>query len=265
MNYYKNKIAVVTGGASGLGRALCTEIGRRGATVVAVDVDQEGAAKADLDLPRGAADIAGDFSVRLVNGVAGSGKTLIALNRALLLAELFPAQRVLLLIHNTPIVADINERLRRVHGTLPQQLEITTFFAWATRQWRHVFGAQPRLPDRPQVVPGLIDQHRVRWPELRHRTALLQGEIDFINEALIADEPAYQQASRAGRGFGLRPTERSMIWALYEAVTSALRDSTLRLWSALPREICLASPQHQARLERHDHILVDEGQFFAPS
>ena len=42
-NYYKNKIAVITGGASGLGRELCLELGRCGATVVAVDVDQEGA------------------------------------------------------------------------------------------------------------------------------------------------------------------------------------------------------------------------------
>lgn len=43
MNYYKNKIAVVTGGARGLGRALCLDLGRRRATVVAVDIDQEGA------------------------------------------------------------------------------------------------------------------------------------------------------------------------------------------------------------------------------
>ena len=42
-SYYRDKIVVVTGGASGLGRALCEELGRSGATVVAVDVDQEGA------------------------------------------------------------------------------------------------------------------------------------------------------------------------------------------------------------------------------
>ncbi|MBU0675447.1 MAG: SDR family oxidoreductase [Proteobacteria bacterium] len=41
-NYYHDKITVVTGGASGLGRSLCEELGRQGAVVVAVDVDQEG-------------------------------------------------------------------------------------------------------------------------------------------------------------------------------------------------------------------------------
>ena len=46
---------------------------------------------------------------------------------------------------------------------------------------------------------------------------------------------------------------------------SSLQASNLRLWSALPRELCLASADQQARIERYDHILVDEGQFFAPS
>lgn len=43
MNYFENKVAIVTGGASGLGLALCEELGRRGATVVCVDINQEGA------------------------------------------------------------------------------------------------------------------------------------------------------------------------------------------------------------------------------
>src|SRR3954469_22162216 len=40
---FQNAVAVVTGGASGLGKAICEELGRRGAFVVVTDVQEEGA------------------------------------------------------------------------------------------------------------------------------------------------------------------------------------------------------------------------------
>ena len=217
-----------------------------------------------LEMPEEQASAAKDFSVRLVNGVAGSGKTLIALNRALLLAELFPKHRLLLLIHNTPIVADIKERLHRARGGLPPNLEITTFFGWAYQQWRSAFKASPKMPNGPQVVPDLVKHHRAGCPDLKHSDGQLIDEMDFINEALIPDEASYLDASRAGRGFALRPKERNQVWALYTAVSSSLRASRLRMWSALPREVCLTGDGH-ALLQRYHHILVDEAQFFAPS
>jgi NAD(P)-dependent dehydrogenase (short-subunit alcohol dehydrogenase family) len=46
MDTFKDKVAIVTGGASGIGRALCEELARRGATAVVVaDIDGEGAHK----------------------------------------------------------------------------------------------------------------------------------------------------------------------------------------------------------------------------
>ncbi len=43
MDYYKDKIAIVTGGGSGIGRALCMELGGSGAKVVVADINAEGA------------------------------------------------------------------------------------------------------------------------------------------------------------------------------------------------------------------------------
>jgi NAD(P)-dependent dehydrogenase (short-subunit alcohol dehydrogenase family) len=44
MNPYQGAVALVTGGAAGIGRALCLELARRGATVVVTDLNGEGAA-----------------------------------------------------------------------------------------------------------------------------------------------------------------------------------------------------------------------------
>lgn len=228
-----------------------------------LDHQQEWAAKLDLEPPREQNEAAKDFSIRLVNGVAGSGKTLIALSRALLLADLYPNQRILVLIHNTPVVADIKAKLFRTRGELPTNLEINTFSAWAHRQWRNIYRTTLKLNDKARNVEELITHFRTRWPELEQTESRLREELDFINESLLTEADQYLAINRVGRGFALRQKERIAVWALFQAVTSALAKSGLKLWSAVPREICLAT-DHE-RIEKYDHVLIDEAQFFAPS
>ncbi|MDR2625984.1 MAG: hypothetical protein LBC37_06590 [Zoogloeaceae bacterium] len=227
-----------------------------------LDCQQEWAAKLDLEPPQEQVEAAKDSSVRLINGVAGSGKTLIALSRARLLAGLYPDQRVLMLIHNAPIVADIKAKQKRTKSTLPGNLEIDTFFAWARRQWQNLHQRRPCMRSKYSVEDS-ITHYRAQWPELVLPKAFLREEFDFINESLIADAEQYFSANRAGRGFALRTKERATVWALFQAVTSALDRCGQRLWSAIPRDICLAA--NHAALEKFDHILIDEAQFFAPS
>ena len=43
MDCFKGKIAIVTGGASGIGRAICEALGKYGATTVVADINLEGA------------------------------------------------------------------------------------------------------------------------------------------------------------------------------------------------------------------------------
>ena len=51
------------------------------------------------------------YKITLINGVAGSGKTLILINRALLYCKKYPEKQVLLIIHNKPVTSDIQYRI----------------------------------------------------------------------------------------------------------------------------------------------------------
>jgi hypothetical protein len=227
-----------------------------------LDTQQEWASKLDLELPGEQTETTSDFSVRLVNGVAGSGKTLIAANRALILAKMFPDQQVLMLIHNVPVVADLKHRLQRAHGEIPKNLTICTALTWIRKQWVNLYGLSPTMAGRAKVL-GHIQRFRQKHPELKPVDEQLLDEFDFINETLVVDEEQYLALDRAGQGFALRKEERAQVWSLYETINDALNKNQLRLWSSLPRDLCLAN--RSDKLDRYNHILVDEAQFFAPS
>jgi hypothetical protein len=75
-----------------------------------LDYRQEHLLKTDLDLSTDAQATAREFGIRLVNGVAGSGKSLIIVYRAHLLRQLFPKKRILVLTHNRPLIRDLRAR-----------------------------------------------------------------------------------------------------------------------------------------------------------
>ena len=56
---FEDKIAIVTGGASGIGRALCQELARKRAKVIVADVNDDGAQQvaADINAAGGQAEV----------------------------------------------------------------------------------------------------------------------------------------------------------------------------------------------------------------
>jgi NAD(P)-dependent dehydrogenase (short-subunit alcohol dehydrogenase family) len=60
MTHFTGKVAVVTGAASGIGRALAVELGRRGAKVAICDVDTDGLAETERLVTATGADVRSD-------------------------------------------------------------------------------------------------------------------------------------------------------------------------------------------------------------
>lgn len=232
-----------------------------------LDYDQELATRFDmLDDANDAQELQEDFSVRLINGVAGSGKTLILINRALLYCKKYPEKQVLLIIHNKPVTSDIQYRIDQWLGGAPKNLTIQTFHAFALSQKRCLSGAvKPLFSDKdlkPFKDRMLNDSHEL-YAKLTLSDAQLWSELEYINAYLIKDQDEYLGYERHGRGFALQKSQRVDIWALYEQAMSMMSSAQGYLPSLYIRELALL--ENTERLKKYDHALVDEAQFFEPA
>ncbi|MBS7809278.1 UvrD-helicase domain-containing protein, partial [Variovorax sp. PCZ-1] len=228
-----------------------------------LDADQEWASKLDLEMPEEQDGIAKDVGLRLVNGIAGSGKTLIAINRALMLAKIYPDQEILFLIHNAPVVDDTNVRLHRTLGSIPKNLVIETFFGWVFRQWWGVYKKQVVMMKVP-ALERFVDDLKRSKPNSSLQTRQILDEIDFIHQTMIPDEATYLDVERIGRGSALQKTQRREMWQYYQALNNELSKRGEQTWSSLPA-VLSCDEKAIAKIKRFEHIIVDEAQFFAPS
>ena len=234
-----------------------------GVTGYLLDYNQEWAVKSDLDLPAEGRSLTDDFRLNIINGVAGSGKTLILLYRLRLLYHLYPAKRFLVLTHNRPLSYDLQSRFNQLEGSLPPNIEWRTFNAWCYQHW----------PDQSKWVEPLSIKNRLRLAEATWR-AHLQGlplsahmflsEIDWLKDQPPLDREAYLAVDRRGRGFGLTAPQREQLYTAFQAYQSALAQNGTPDWGDVPQIIWQFMQSGQFDLPNYDIILVDEAQFFAP-
>nr|CAA6824642.1 MAG: putative DNA helicase [uncultured Thiotrichaceae bacterium] len=232
-----------------------------------LDYDQELATRFDMLGDSEATNgLHEDFSVRLINGVAGSGKTLILINRALLFCKTHPDKKVLLIIHNKPVTSDIEYRINEWLGGKPDNLTVQTFHSFALKQKYRTSGSvKPLFSDKDlqKYKTTIFNDDNAYYEKLTLSDAQLWGEVEYINEHLIQDRDTYLAYERHGRGFALQKTQRAFVWMLYEQFMAAMSSVQAYLPSLYIRELALL--ESTEALIKYDHILVDEAQFFAPS
>jgi len=233
-----------------------------------LDYEQEQITKLDLILPEKQAETVKDYAVRIVNGVAGSGKTLIVINRALMLCRLFPKKRILLLIHNRGITSEIKYKITKYWNGIPNNLDVMTFYSWCRKQWLQVMGKTKLFIEfRDQPIIDKIQASRMNMAGLKISDAQLFAELSYIDNYLIKDLDAYLEVVRTGRGFALQNSERRIVWAIYESLSPQLSYPNTVFAPKMARDIYYRPEVSEIKqdLLKYDYIIADEAQFFAPS
>ncbi len=239
-----------------------------GLTDYLLDYDQEAAMKADLDLASEGQALSDDFRLNIINGVAGSGKTLILLYRLRLLYHLYPNKQYLILTHNKPLIHDLQSRFSRLEGRLSDTIEWHTFNSWCYHHWPKEPGwIQPlSLHQRERLIQGIWNQQFGKPGQ--GKTAItphmLISEIDWIKDQLPMTRAEYMTIDRRGRGFRLTAEQREQIFQALEAYQLELQDRRALDWGDIPQRLWQFEQEGRVSFPAYDVLLVDEAQFFAP-
>ena len=224
-----------------------------------LDYQQECALKLDLGLDEAAHQERGIPHLRLLNGVAGSGKSLIMLYRVRLLRQLYPKQRVLVLVHSKPVARDLQMRYQRISDG-DDGPEWLTFYQWC-RQFvpGYLDFANDKL--EREVAADIV---RVHLADTRLSPTMLLDEIHFYKDRLLFSLQDYLNAGRGGQGFRLSEGMRKRIFVAMRAFDQRLNSMLKASWHDLPRLAWERIDRGLVSLPQYAHILVDEAQFFAP-
>jgi hypothetical protein len=192
-----------------------------------------------------------------VAGSAGTGKTIVALHRAVHLATRDPAARVLLTTFSKPLANALRTKLERLAGHrahVMERIEVGALPAVAYERFKQRFG-QPQLASSVQLGK-LLQEAAAGVDDPRLSLSFLRSEWDDVVDARqLAGWESYRDVPRLGRKTRLGLKQREQAWAVFAAVRASLAERKLLTWPGVcGRLIAQGGPPP------FDHVVVDEAQ-----
>lgn len=226
-----------------------------------LDYEQERVLKNDLEVPAEAAPLTRDFRLGLINGVAGSGKTLILLYRLRLLNELYPDKKFLVMTHNRALIRDMQLKYYRLCGTMPKNVEWKTFYSWLQQNYPGPYKKAVSLSRKDKIIQKI---RAAVFGNTSVSDGMVRSEIDWINDQIDRTKEWYLSVDRRGRGFRLSQQQRLRMYDAYEKFLKELKNKDFTDWGIMPHEMISVWNSGETTIPQYDVILIDEAQFFAP-
>jgi len=195
-----------------------------------------------------------------VSGSAGTGKTIVALHRAVFLARSHRDSRVLLTTFSETLANALRTRLRRLLGNEPrlaERLEVHALNAIGERLYEQHFG-RPRIATR-ELIRRYIAEASAGQEGQKFSPAFSLSEWEELVDAwqLVSWE-AYRDVKRLGRKTRLPEARCATLWAIFDAVRKRLGAEGLTTRAGLYSRLAgqLAERKHPP----FDYVVVDEAQ-----
>ena len=195
-----------------------------------------------------------------VSGTAGTGKTVVAIHRAVFLARANPEARVLLTTFSDTLADFLRTMVRRLTRNEPrlmERLEVTAIHQVCERLYLAQFGVSKIAPE--ETVRGLLAEYAKEDRPHRFSVPFLMDEWENVVDAWQLDGwKAYRDVRRLGRKPRLPIEHRSTLWAIFDRVRGQLRERDL-----VTRAGMFGRLAHGLKNRRHppyDFTVVDEAQ-----
>ena len=163
-----------------------------------------------------------------VSGSAGTGKTIVALHRAVFLARANQNARVLLTTFSHMLANALRTQLRRLISNEPrlaERLEVYSINAAGEHLYKSHFGEINLAP--PEVVQELLRAASEREDNHKFSERFLQTEWEQVVDAWQLDTwEAYRNVARLGRKTRLPEDRRAILWSMFEQLHADSRRGT---------------------------------------
>lgn len=195
-----------------------------------------------------------------VSGSAGTGKTIVALHRAVHLARKHEQARVLLATFSDPLANALRTKLVRLIGDKPrlaERLEVHALNAVGERLFGMLYGP-PRIASRRQIE-RFIETAAEKADEQKFSPLFLVSEWEQVVDAWqLMDWEAYRDVLRLGRKTRLPENQRRALWSIFENVRDSMRGEDLVSHAEVFTR--LADHYRQSGKAPYDFFVVDEAQ-----
>lgn len=195
-----------------------------------------------------------------VAGSAGTGKTVVALHRAVHLARLHPRARVLLTTFSDTLADALRVKLGRLVGNEPgvhDRITVSAIDRVGTQVYETASGAVA-LVDGP-ALQSLLRRASEAGETHRFSERFLETEWnDVVDAWQLSTWEAYRDVARLGRKTRLGENQRALLWSIFERVRSNLAGRGLM---TLPGVFARATEHLASGGDRpFDFVVVDEAQ-----